>query len=75
MQSATAEIRRGKKIHRMKKKPKNIMACPISLGGHNETVKFGVYIAYRSVYSHSVVLNLFLNQKLKPAFGLNVKKG
>jgi len=32
IQSATAEIRRGKKIEERKKKPqgKNIMACPIA---------------------------------------------
>jgi len=32
IQSGTAEIRRGKKIARKKKKPqgKNIMACPIA---------------------------------------------
>jgi len=39
--SATAEIRRGKKEEdrRRRKKPqgKNIMACPIPQGGHNET--------------------------------------
>jgi len=37
IQSATAEIRRGKKERRRKKKPqgKNIMACPITEGGHN----------------------------------------
>jgi len=40
IQSATAEIRRGKKKkeRRRRKKPqgKNIMACPITLGGHNQ---------------------------------------
>jgi len=39
IQSATAEIRRGKEIERQKErnKPhgKNIMACPIPQGGHN----------------------------------------
>jgi len=40
IQSATAEIRRGKKEEtrskKKKKKPqgKNIMACPITYGGH-----------------------------------------
>jgi len=36
IQSATAEIRRGKKIEEERKKPqgKNIMTCPISYGGH-----------------------------------------
>jgi len=37
IQSAAAEIRRGKKkIEERKKKPqgKNIMACPIAYGGH-----------------------------------------
>jgi len=39
IQSATAEIRRGKKEEerrRKKKKPqgRNIMACPITYGGH-----------------------------------------
>jgi len=42
IQSATAEIRRGKKRRRRKKKKnkkpqgKNITACPITYGGHNE---------------------------------------
>jgi len=42
IQSATAENRRGKKerkkIEDRKKKPQdeNIMACPISCGGHNK---------------------------------------
>jgi len=37
IQSAAAEIRRVK-TRRQKKKPpgKNIMACPITQGGHNE---------------------------------------
>jgi len=39
IQAATTEIRRGKKEEerRRKKKPqgKNIMACPITQGGHN----------------------------------------
>jgi len=38
IQSAAAEIRRGKKIEEEEgKKPqgKNIMACPITWGGHN----------------------------------------
>jgi len=36
IQSETTDIRRGKKKDRKKKKPqdKNIMACPITLGGH-----------------------------------------
>jgi len=39
IQSATDEIRRGKKRkkkeeERRKKQDKNIMACPIALGGH-----------------------------------------
>jgi len=40
IQSATAEIRRGKKERRKKKKPqrKNIMVCPILWGGHNKMV-------------------------------------
>ena len=39
IQSAAAEIRRGKKIEEeMRKKPqgKNIMACPITQGGHKK---------------------------------------
>jgi len=38
IQSATAEIMRGKKERRRRKKEttgKNIMACPIPQGGHN----------------------------------------
>jgi len=41
IQSATAEIRRGKKKkeRRKKKKPhnENIMVCPITYGDHNES--------------------------------------
>jgi len=38
IQSATAEIRRGKKIDRKKKKPQNnnTMVCPIPKGDHNK---------------------------------------
>jgi len=38
IQSVTAEIRRGKEIERRRKKPqgKNIMACPITWGGHKK---------------------------------------
>jgi len=42
MQSATADIRRGKKKkERRRKKPqgKNIMACPITQDGHNKSLK------------------------------------
>jgi len=38
IQSAAAEIRRGKKkeeVKRKKQQGKNIMACPIPHGGHN----------------------------------------
>jgi len=39
IQSATAEIRGGKKKERKKPQGKNIMACPITQGGHkNEEV-------------------------------------
>ena len=39
MQSPTAEIRRGKKIEdRKKPQGKNIMACPITYGGHKKLV-------------------------------------
>jgi len=39
IQSATAEIRRGKKKTEEKKpQDKNIMACPIRQGGHNYVV-------------------------------------
>ena len=36
--SATAEIKRGKKKERRQKKPqgKNVMACPVPLGGHKK---------------------------------------
>jgi len=39
IQSATAEIRRGKKIERRKKKPQdeNIMSASATQGGHNKT--------------------------------------
>jgi len=38
IQSPTAEIRCGEKEERRKKKPqgKNIMACPITYGGHKK---------------------------------------
>jgi len=42
IQSATAEIRRGKKERKRKKKKKpqskNIMTCPIPQGGHNKLI-------------------------------------
>jgi len=39
IQSTTAEKRRGKEIEERKKKQQdeNIMACPISYGGHNKS--------------------------------------
>jgi len=39
IQSAMAENRRGKNKEDRKKKPqdKNIMACPVSQGGHNKS--------------------------------------
>jgi len=36
IQSATAEIRRGKKEERKKKQDKNIMSASAMQGGHNE---------------------------------------
>ena len=36
IQSATAEIRRGKKKERKKKQDKNIMSASATQGGHNE---------------------------------------
>jgi len=45
IQSAAAEIRRGKKRRRKKKKKKNkpqhenIMVCPITQGDHNKGIK------------------------------------
>jgi len=42
IQSVTAEIRRGKKIDRRKKpQGKNIMACPITYGGHKKIESTG----------------------------------
>jgi len=40
MATPIAEIRRGKKKKKDRKKPqgKNIMACPISYGGHNKVL-------------------------------------
>ena len=35
IQSATAEITRGKKIERKKAQDENIMVCPITQGDHN----------------------------------------
>jgi len=46
IQSLTAEIRRGKKRKKeRKKKPqgKNIMACPITQGGHNKINNMHTY--------------------------------
>jgi len=49
IQSAAAEIRRGKKIEEKRKKKEtreqNIMACPITWGGHNYTAQISS-IAY-----------------------------
>jgi len=39
IQSATAEIRRGKKEDRKKPQGKNVMACPIPNGGIRSTHK------------------------------------
>jgi len=36
IQSAATDIRRGKKRRRKKPQEKNIMACPITQGGHKE---------------------------------------
>jgi len=45
IQSLTAEIKRGKKERRRKKKPQgnNIMACPITQGGHNKRQDENIY--------------------------------
>jgi len=37
IQSPTAEIRRGNKKDRKKPHSKNIMACPITQGGHKKS--------------------------------------
>jgi len=37
IQSATAEIRRGKKKKKNKQQDENIMVCPIPYGDHKET--------------------------------------
>jgi len=39
IQSATAEIRRGKKDRRKKPQDENMMACPIPQGGHKKLQK------------------------------------
>jgi len=39
IQSATAEIRRGKKERRRKKQDKNIMSASATQGGHNKQSK------------------------------------
>jgi len=36
IQSATAEIRQGKKKKKKKAQGKNTMACPITQGGHKQ---------------------------------------
>jgi len=36
IQSPTAEIRRGKKDRRYKSQGRNIIACPITQGGHKK---------------------------------------
>jgi len=55
IQSATAEIRRGKKRRKIEETTgKNIMACPIPYGGHN---KYGGRTAWHSaVYVKTVLL-------------------
>jgi len=54
IQSATAEIRRGKKKERRKKKKpqgKNIMVCPIPKSDHNYCKKLN-NISNRNIYLH-----------------------
>jgi len=36
IQSATAEVRRGKKKNKKKPQDENIMVCPIPYGDHND---------------------------------------
>jgi len=61
IQSATAEIRRGKKRERQKKKKKkpqgkNIVACAIPQGGRNEARYNGVAVALAGPYANHLHL-------------------
>jgi len=47
IQSPTDEIRRGKKEERKKQQGKNIMACPITYGGHKK--HFAKWVRWRVV--------------------------
>jgi len=60
IQSPMAEIRRGKK-ERYKKKPqgKNLMACPIPQGGHNE--QYTVYTPCSLPYSKPDAVHRHMN--------------
>jgi len=60
IQSATAEIRRGKKTKEERKKPlgKNIMACPIPQGGHNDDCMLSKSKIQVTQYIHSSMHNI-----------------
>ena len=51
IQSAAADIRRGKKEDRKKPQGKNIMACPNTYGGHNKkiVVDFSISFGYPTI--------------------------
>jgi len=54
IQSVTAEIRRGKKDRKKERNhDKNIMACPITCGGHNQTGSVCVSITATVCYRDS----------------------
>ena len=49
IQSSTAEIRRGKKERKIEAQGINIMACPITQGGHNNN---NLMAMFRVPYNH-----------------------
>jgi len=66
IQSATAEIRRGKKDRRKKKKPegKNIMSASATQGGHNNLGNYGYKPSARSVDEKYLVTQRFTLEKI-----------
>jgi len=57
IQSAAAEIRRGKKTEdRKKPQDENIMVCPIPQGDHKKMLYFPPHLTSASRYSNKIVL-------------------
>jgi len=66
IQSATAEIRRGKtKKERSKKQDKNIMSASATQGGHNKYTQI-MYCSHSAAYTMGVILFCLLDVGLLP---------